>query len=304
VSDNRLIRIGMIGLDSSHAISFTKLLNDPDQEGHVPGGRVVVAYPGGSPDFDLSIKRVPGYTHQIQEQFGVRIVETPEEVASQCDAILIVASDARVHLELFRRIAPYGKPVFIDKPLALHATEAEEIGRLAQQHQIPIMSSSSLRYARLPRAVLEGEGENVVVGADVQGPISIEPTQSYYFWYGIHLAEMLFTIMGTGCKEVTAVSSAQYDVIVGKWQDGRVGTMRGGRGEEYPFGVTIFGSKGTIHCNAQGDGFPFYAELLQDVMTMFKTGNPVLDWQETVSIIRFLEAAEESRLKGSTVHLP
>jgi len=302
MSDNRLITIGMIGLDTSHAISFTKLLNDPNQIGHIPGGKVSVAFPGGSPDFELSINRVAGYTREIQEKFGVRIVETPEEVASQCDAILLESSDARVHLELFRRIAPYGKPVFIDKPLTLRAAEAEEIGRLAQQYQVPVMSSSSLRYARTMHAALEGG--NVVVGADVQGPISIEPTQSYYFWYGIHLAEMLFTIMGTGCKEVTAVSSSEYDLIVGKWQDGRVGSIRGGRGEEYPFGATVFGSKGPVQCDAQGDGFPFYAELLQDVMTMFKTGSPVLDWEETVEIIRFLEAAEESRLKGSTVYLP
>jgi len=301
MSDNSLIKIGMVGLDTSHAISFTKILNDPNQAGHIPGGKVVVAFPGGSPDFDLSINRVAGYTREIQEQFGVRIVESPEEVASQCDAILLESCDARVHLELFRRIAPYGKPVFIDKPLVLQAAEAEEIGRLAQQYQVPVMSSSSLRYARTMRAALDGGG--VVVGADVQGPISIEPTQSYYFWYGIHLAEMLFTIMGTGCKEVTAVSSAEYDVIVGKWQDGRVGTIRGGRGEEYPFGATIFGPTGRVHCDAQSDGFPFYAEMLQDVMTMFKTGSSVLNWAETVEIIRFLEAAEKSRLMGSTVDL-
>ncbi|MFD0712042.1 Gfo/Idh/MocA family protein [Paenibacillus sp. GCM10027626] len=298
-----MIKIGMIGLDTSHAISFTKLLNDPANEQHIAGGKVTVAYPGGSPDFALSIDRVAGYTRDMQEQFGVKIADTPEAVAAECDAILLESCDARVHLEQFRRIAPYGKPVFIDKPLALRGEEAVEIGRIAAEHKVPIMSSSSLRYSRTVKAAIAGEARATVLGADVQGPINIEPTQSYYFWYGIHLADTLFAIMGKGCKEVTAVSTEGHDVVTGKWSDGRIGTMRGGRGGVYPFGATIFQPERTIHCDSQGEGFPYYADMLQDVMAMFKSGKPALDWEETVEVIRFLEAAEESRRKGVTVQL-
>ena len=52
------MKIGIIGTDTSHSIAFTELLNDPNHRYHVKGGEIVVAYPGGSPDFELSASRV------------------------------------------------------------------------------------------------------------------------------------------------------------------------------------------------------------------------------------------------------
>ena len=42
-AEEKGMRVGIIGLDTSHATAFTKLLNTPDDPQHVPGGRVVVA---------------------------------------------------------------------------------------------------------------------------------------------------------------------------------------------------------------------------------------------------------------------
>ena len=42
------LKIGMIGLDTSHAVAFTKLLNDPNNPFHVTGGKVMMACPVGS----------------------------------------------------------------------------------------------------------------------------------------------------------------------------------------------------------------------------------------------------------------
>ena len=49
------LRIGMIGLDTSHVTAFAGLLNDPQNPHHVPGAKVTVAFPGGSPDFEASM---------------------------------------------------------------------------------------------------------------------------------------------------------------------------------------------------------------------------------------------------------
>ncbi|UVI30724.1 Gfo/Idh/MocA family protein [Paenibacillus spongiae] len=297
------IKIGMIGLDTSHVTAFTKLINDVNHEHHVPGGRVTAAYPGGSPDFPLSINRVEGFTEELRNQYGVEIVATPEEVAERCDAILLESADGRVHLEQFRRIASYGKPVFIDKPLALKAADAEEIGRIAAKHGIPVMSASSLRYTDALIAELEREGAGMITGADVHGPMPVEPTQSYYFWYGIHTAEMLFAIMGTGCEEVYASSSESHELITGRWRDGRIGTIRGSRDGSYQFGALVHRTKGSAYINASAAARPAYAGLMEQVIAMFKTGRPSLNWEETIAIIRFLEKAEESRTSGAAVRI-
>ena len=69
------LRIGMIGLDTSHVIEFTRRFNDANDKNYIPGGKVVAAFKGGSPDIQSSSSRVEGYTKQLQEKYGVKIVE-------------------------------------------------------------------------------------------------------------------------------------------------------------------------------------------------------------------------------------
>ncbi|MBD2868725.1 Gfo/Idh/MocA family protein [Paenibacillus arenilitoris] len=297
------IRIGMIGLDTSHAVIFARLLHDRDDPHHIPGGRITAAYPGGSPDFPLSIGRVAGYTEELRAKHGVRIVDSPEEVAERCDAIMLESADGRVHAEQFARIAPYGKPVFIDKPLALTAADADEIWRLALRYRVPLMSGSSLRFADELQAELRRPDGGAILGADVYGPMSVQPTQRHYFWYGIHSAEMLYAAMGRGCEEVHAFSSEGHELIAGKWKDGRIGTIRGGRSGSSAFGARVHRETGTSVVEVGSGPRPYYASLLEKVIAMFAGGRAEPDMEETGELIRFLEAAEESRMSGISVKL-
>jgi predicted dehydrogenase len=297
------IRIGIIGLDTSHVTAFTKLLNDPSDPHHVPGGRVVAAYPGGSPDFELSFSRVGGYSRQLREQFGVAIVDTPEAVAEQSDAILLESVDGRVHLEQFKKIAPFGIPVFIDKPFALNSADAYTMLDLARHHNVPLMSCSALRYAEALTTVLNQTEQGGIFGADCYGPMPLQPTQPGLFWYGIHMVEMLFAILGKGCVHVTATSNDGQDVAVGVWEDGRIGTVRGNRRGNNSFGALVHWEKGTQFVDVNASAKPYYASLLAHIMAMFTTGQPPVDLQETWQIIRFIEAVNESRLTGKTVEL-
>ena len=47
------------------------------------------------------------------------------------------------------------------------------------------------------------------------------------YWYGIHGVEQLFTVMGTGCQSVSRTSNSGTDVVVGIWEDDRIGVFRG-----------------------------------------------------------------------------
>ncbi|MNY60808.1 hypothetical protein D3C86_1974080 [compost metagenome] len=48
---------------------------------------------------------------------------------------------------------------------------------------------------------------------------------------------------------------------------------------------------------------PYYASLLEKIMIMFIAGTPDIDEEETLQIIRFMEAANESRWTGAPVYL-
>lgn len=298
------LTIGLIGLDTSHVPAFTSLLNDPNNEYHVPGAKVVAAYPGvPSQDFELSYSRVEGYTNELREKFGVHITDSAEAVAEACDAVMLESVDGRVHLELFRRIAPFGKPVFVDKPFALSTAEASTMIDLAKQYQIPLMSCSSLRYSETLIQAL-GQSENgALIGADCYGPMALQPTQPGLFWYGIHMTEMLFAILGKGCTQVTATTTENHDVLVGLWEDGRIGTVRGNRKGNGKFGALIHREQGSEFVDVYAHPKPYYASMLERIMDMFQTGKEPIELKETLQIIRFIEAANESRLTGKTVNL-
>lgn len=297
------LKIAIIGLDTSHAPLFAELLNNPDHPHHVRGGKVTAAYPGGSPDFELSIGRVDKFTAEVRDNSGVPIVQSIQEAAENADAILLLSVDGRVHLEQFRQIVPYGKPVFIDKPFAVTTRDAKAIYRLAQEHGIPLMSCSSVRWSEGLGRALDSADQGNIIGVDTYGPMELQSTQPGFYWYGIHAADMLYRSMGKGCKEVTVTTNADHDLAVGVWEDGRVGTLRGNRKGNRRFGALIHREQGTEHVDVYADGKPYYASMLEEVIRMFQTGAAPIDLTETLEVIAFLEAANESRETGRTVKL-
>ncbi len=142
------IRLGIIGLDTSHVTAFTELLNNPAAKDHVAGARVVAAFKGGSPDIPSSIGKVEEYTAVLRDKFGVKIYDTIEQVCANVDAVLIESVDGRPHLAQARIVIAAKKPLYIDKPVGGTLRDALEILRLAQDAGVPLFTSSSLRFAQ------------------------------------------------------------------------------------------------------------------------------------------------------------
>lgn len=290
------LRLGIIGLDTSHAVAFTKILNAADAKEDISGCQVVAAYPKGSPDIESSTSRVPGYTKEVQA-LGVKIVDSIEALVAQVDAVLLETNDGRPHLEQVLPVLKAGKPVFIDKPIAGSLTDAVAIFEAARKYKVPLFSSSSLRYTDGAQAIRAGKiGE--VKGCDAYSPCELESTHPDLYWYGIHGVETLFTVMGTGCESVTRVSTPGIDVAVGIWQGGRVGTFRGIRGNKgggtAAYGGTAFGTKGVDQIGPYKD----YRPLVVEIVKFFRTGTVPVTEEETLEIYAFMEAADESKRQG------
>ncbi|HNR31178.1 MAG TPA: Gfo/Idh/MocA family oxidoreductase [Candidatus Hydrogenedentes bacterium] len=287
------LRVGMIGLDTSHVIAFTQLLNDPGHPKHVPGAKVVAAYKGGSPDLEASATRVDGYTEQLQRDFGVRIVDTIEELCTLVDAIMLESVDGRPHLEQVKPVFAAGLPVFIDKPLAGSLRDALAIARLAKEHDVPWFSCSSYRYYESLVTLLKQDvGE--IRGAVSWGPCHLEPHHPDLFWYGVHPTEALYTVLGRGCETVVRTATADTDVITGTWSGGRVGTLIGLRNQATPNKVVVFGAKAVAAQEGGGD----YAPMIREVVQFFQTRVAPIAPEETIELFAFMEAADESKRMG------
>jgi len=287
------IRVGMIGLDTSHVTAFTKLLNDETDPNHIPGAKVVAGYKGGSDDIESSYSRVDKYTQELQEKYGVTIYDTIEEMCQHVDAVMLESVDGRPHLEQVRPVIAAKKPVFIDKPMAGSLHDVIEIFRLAEEAGVPCFSSSSYRYYESLTSLMEQDFGDVRSCISI-GPCHLEPHHPDLFWYGVHPTEALFTVMGPGCESVVRTSMPDTDVVTGTWEDGRVGVLYGIRTSRTPHKVLVFGSKSV----AEQEGGGNYAPLVAEVVKFFQTKVPPVPAEETINMFAFMQAADESKAAG------
>lgn len=289
------LKIAMVGLDTSHAPAFTRMLNDPSDPHHLPGGRVVRAFPSSSPDFELSRSRVNQLTEEVRQQ-GVTICASIEETAQGCDAILLESADGRVHLEQFKKLIPFGIPIFIDKPLTCALPEAEALVRLAAEHNIPVMSSSSLRFLQgLPEMVSRYDQQ--ITGVELRGPLSFQETQPGYFWYGIHTIEMLFAILGPDFKSMKVHCSEQADQIEAHGPDGITARLELTKGIKTFTGTLICDNERILLPSSDTVKEPFYRSLLKEVLSFFRSRKITVPLSETLKLIAFVEKANQLRME-------
>ena len=285
-------RIGIFGPESNHSVNFTKLINDPQGKGVFARYQVVAAFPKDQPGVESKPGTIPGWDAQMQAM-GVELLDSMDDVLRKVDFVMVMTNDGHPHLAHATAAIEAGKPVYVDKPVAAKLVDVVRIYDRAARRKVPIFSSSSLRYGSGAQELRDGSVGRIL-GADTYSPASLEPTHTDLFWYGIHGVEPLFTVMGPGCRSVRRVHTADFDLVVGTWSDGRIGTVRGTRKGAHTYGGTAFGEKGI----AQFGKFEGYDPLVVEILKFFETGAAPVSPAETLEIYAFMEAADESKRRG------
>jgi predicted dehydrogenase len=293
-SQAKVLRAGMIGLDTSHVPAFSRIFNNPKAEGDLAGIKVVAGYPGGT-DIPASRDRVGKFTDQLRGM-NIEIVDTIPKLLERVDVVMLESVDGRIHLQEAIPVIKAGKPLWIDKPVAGSLADAIIIYELAKKHNVPCFSSSSARFSAGLKAVLNDEKVGPIVGAATWGSCSYSPGTPDMFFYGIHGIEPLFVLMGRGCETVSRVKTKDTDFVTGVWTDGRIGTYRGIRGAVSSPGAIVYGTKAIVEPPKGGGGG--YEALCQEIATFFKTGKAPVSADETIEIFTFMEAADESKRQG------
>jgi hypothetical protein len=212
-------------------------------------------------------------------------------LCAKVDAVLLLSVDGRKHLPQAREIVAAKKPMFIDKPFASTLADAREIARIARQAGVPWFSSSSVRFSDLTEKLKSPANLGVITW----GPSPFEEHhQLDLSWYGIHAIEALFTIMGTGCEEVTRVASKDADEVTCRWKDGRLGSVRLLR-PSAQYGGVAFRKDGPIAIPATKSG---YEGLVREIVKFFETKQAPVSEAETLEIFAFMDAAQRSKEAG------
>ncbi len=292
-----MLRLGIVDCDTSHSVAFTQRLNHVGigEDQWVDGATVVAAFPGTSLIVPESIDKHVG----LLREYGVDIVDRPSDLLGRVDAVLVEAVDGSVHLDRALPFAEAGIPLFVDKPFTTSSAEARQLVEVAQRKGGVLHSASALRYALEVQNVKRRLNElGPVVGADTYGPASLHPRNPGLFHYGVHGVEMLYELMGSGCRSVRCSWEEGTEIVVGRWSDGRLGTVRGTRRGTYAFGFTAFCEKAVIP--AAVDGRYYYRALLKVMVNALTSGEWPLSAEELIEPVAFQVAALESARSGGS----
>ena len=102
--------------------------------------------------------------------------------------------------------------------------------------------------------------------------------------------------MGTGCEEVSRISSPDADEIVGKWKNGRLGTVRALR-PYAKFGAVVFRPDEKVN-QSDPKATDSYRPLLVEIVKFFETRQPPFPNDETLEEFAFMDAAQRSKEAG------
>jgi predicted dehydrogenase len=324
------IKVGVIGMDNYQCVAFTNLFHRSKEDDELSGIKVVAAFPGGSPDIEESVQSLPRWVDAFKKM-KIEQVGSIDAVLKKVDAVLVMSLDGRTHLEYTTAALKAGKPVYIGRPLAASLEDAIEIFRRAKQYKTPIFTCSQHRFVPGFIGMRNHPQVGKVLGCSVYGGLTTEPHHGEFFWHGVHSAETLFTIMGTGCVSVTRTSTPDFELVTGVWKDGRIGTYRAMKKGAIKYSGIVFGDKGILRAGNYGYGVPTiwtpakgekssapkgehwiatkgeymgYKGVAIEIAKFFKTGKPPVTAAETIEIFAFLEAAHESkRQDGARIKL-
>ena len=286
----------MVGLDTSHVNGFCKLFNKKKTN---DGMKIAFGYPGGSDLCEVSHGRMMKFT-MAAAQHGVEIIDDLEALVNKSDAIILTSCDGRQHLEQYKIIAPKGIPVYIDKPFACSVGDAKAIITLSENYNSPVFSASSLRYAKGIQGITQDKDVKI---AEAYGPVNLLDDYPGWFWYGVHTAEILFELLGSGVQDVTASSNGNIDFIYSNWSGGKTGISIGYRLDCFhDWGARIWHAKGMVDTVAKTKP-SFFDLMVPEVKKFFKTGESPVDNSEMIEIMAYLEAVNTSLETGETIKL-
>lgn len=297
-----MIKVAIIGLDTSHSIEYPRRMQAPDcpDDQRVEGLRAITCL-----RFETPFQNKQGLdARQAQlESWGVKVTTAFEEAVSDCDAIMLEINDGAYHLEYFRKVAALGLPVFLDKPLAAALADGREILRLMQEHNTRVWSGSSLPFCPEVDAMRKRFAE--ISRAQVYGALGQAPAGDSLIWYGVHAYEMLQRIMGPGARAVRALETKGGIVAVVDYGDGREGVV------ETICGQWLYGGRihGTVNKELQVvpfacDSTYSYRDLLRAVRAFFEGAPAPVEMRATFEGLAMMTATREAIKTGKEAAVP
>ncbi len=259
------------------------LNKQPPETLTIPGARVTHICCTGEGEFTAG--------HVARCSLIPNVVDNPEDVIGEVDAVIIATDIGSEHVERARPFVKAGVPVFIDKPMVDNPGDLEVFNDWTAEGN-PILSSSSMRYTKefLPyRLSTSNLGELRFISIT---------TAKKWETYGIHALEAVYPITGPGYISGTNTGSYERNVVHFKHSKGidvvciASADMYGGFGL-----LSLCGTKGSDQLVVKDSFFSFKSQL-EAFVKYLRTGIRPFPYEETEELMRMIIAGIQSRDKG------
>jgi predicted dehydrogenase len=306
VKDVRAIRLGVIGMTegNGHPYSWSAIINGYDRERmtrECPFAGISV-YLNAQPPEAFGIGGVTvshvfcddrkDAEHVAQCGLIPQVVETPEAMIGQVDAVLIATDIGGEHVARARPFVEAGVPVFIDKPLCDNVADLEIFERWVAEGAA-ILSSSSTRFAaeyapyQYPSTTL-GEWRFISM-----------PMAKKWETYGIHALEAVYSITGPGYVSVRNTGTAERNLVHLRHRCGADVVIACGKEIVYGGAMALCGTKGNATVVTK-DTFSTFKAQLTEFAGYLKSGERPYPFSQTVELMRLLIGGIKSRERGGT----
>lgn len=298
------IRLGCVGIDSSHLPEFTRRIKALNDTG-ATACKVTQFWTDGKHDWPTPADVEKWKTDTLA--MGVAQAKSHDDMLKSVDAVLVLAVNGNKHKDLATPSLERGLPTYIDKPMTCNLAEAQQLLAAARKSKARCYSASSLRFiTEIPKIDFAKLGRIVAIDAYGAGEtLDMMPDLWHYGCHSIEMVDAIFKAsgQGPGVKRVSAVKSEDRHLVDYEYRDGRYVRMRLERKGTWSFGATLHGDKGVQQFVV--DFAPVYTRLVEGMVKFFEGGEAPVSLRDIVENVAVMEKGNESIKKdGAWVDVP
>ena len=265
-------RIGFVDhkLDNYHANTFLKIIRDTLKDrGYVVTGCMANDEAAGK---------------AWAAKNNVPYFASPEALNEQVDCYMILApSNPEAHMDLCRKVVPFGKITYVDKTFAPDLETAKQIFELADQHRVKLQTTSALRYTEVQKKAAELGGKDAIKHMVAWGG------GSSFGEYAIHPVELTVSCMGAGATSLMRRGTGAYSQLLVNFGAERTATINVYTAGDTPFAAALTTAAKTQYVSV--NGATLFIDTCAGILDFFDAGQPKIDRAESLMIRRILDAA-------------
>lgn len=301
---NKQLKIGIIGMSegNGHPYSWAAIFNGYDEQymqdcpfSVIPEYLAKQKFPKDAiPNAKVThiwTQSLEISTHIAQAALIENIVENPEDMIGEVDAILLARDDAKNHYQMSHSFLNAGIPVYIDKPLSISLKDANKI-LSNQKYEGQVFTCSALRYAEeLLSSQIQSDKVGKLKFIDATIPKSWEK-------YAVHIIEPVLSLIPERGHLVDVSNSGQGEtnIVTVRWENEVQAVFKVLGSTVCPLSIRVFGEKGHQELTFK-DTFSAFKNSLIVFIEVVKQKRVLIPRKETLEIVEIIERGFQKQLK-------